>query len=244
MAWVYDLIFFYSACSLIFMLKWCWGTDFQALNSLAYSQKYPYKPINYFGPPQIFPTNYPNISHILPNLSLHKYFSYHYQNWATKLYCLYINSNLFILWAKHKKPNKTLLKGRCYMAPLKPVATQHPKVHCYMTLLQSPLLHSNILQNLKLFIKVNIILATIYKKLKYYFGNYSQNPNTTLVTIYKSPILFWQLFTKTQYYFGNFTKSPILFWQLLQRTQYYLATLYKKPNITLATFYQNPKPLG
>ena len=150
------------------------------------------------------------------------------------------------------------------MAPLKPIATQYPKVRCYMTLLQSPLLHSNILQNLKLFIKANIILATIYKKLKYYFGNYSQNPNTTLVTIYKSPILFWQLFTKMpKYYFGNYLQKPniilvtlqkaqyyfgkkgsILFWQLLQKTQYYLATIYKKPNITLATFYRNPKPLG
>ena len=192
---------------------------------------------------QIFPTYYPTcaltniphiitqlrpsqivpiISHILPNLSLHKYFSYHYQNWATKLYCLYINSNLFILWGKHKKPNKTLLKGRCYMAPLKPVATQHPKVHCYVTLLQSPLLHSNILQNLKLFIKVNIILATIYKKLKYYFGNYSQNPNTTLVTIYKSPILFWQLFTKMpKYYFGNYIQKPNIILVTLQKAQYY-----------------------
>ena len=196
--------------------------------------------ITQLGPSQIVPI----ISHILPNLSLHKYFSDHYQNWTTKLYCLYISSNLFILWAKHKKPNKTLLKTHCYIASLKSVATWHPKVHCYTTLLQNPLLHINILQNLKLFIKANIILAIIYKKLKYYFGNYTQNPNTTLATIYKSPILFWQLFTKTQYYFGNFTKSPILFWQLLQRTQYYLATLYKKPNITLATFYQNPKPLG
>ena len=66
------------------------------------------------------------------------------------------------------------------MAPLKPVATQHPKVHCYMTLLQSPLLHSNILQNLKLFIKVNIILATIYK-----------SSNTILATIHKTQILLW-----------------------------------------------------
>ena len=161
----------------------------------------------------------PIISHILPNLSLHKYFSYHYQNWATKLYCLYINSNLFILWAKHKKPNKTLLKARCYMAPLKPVATQYPKVRCYITLLQSPLLHNNILQNLKLFIKANIILATIYKKLKYYFGNYSQNPNTTLVTIYKSPILFWQLFTKMpKYYFGNYLQKPNTIWQLFTKS--------------------------
>ena len=38
-----------------------------------------------------------------------------------------------------------------------------------------------------------------------------KNPNTTLAPIYKSPILFWQLFTKAQ----------ILFWQLFIKVQYY-----------------------
>ena len=60
----------------------CWGTIFQVLISLAHSLKYPYKPINYFGPPQIFPTYYPNISHILSNLGSHKYSPYYYPIWA------------------------------------------------------------------------------------------------------------------------------------------------------------------
>ena len=66
----------------------------QARISLAHSLKYPYKPINYFGPPQIFPTYYPNTFHILPkhfpmllpNLGLHKYYpiflTYYYLTWA------------------------------------------------------------------------------------------------------------------------------------------------------------------
>ena len=157
---------------------------------LVYSQKYSYKLINYFKPPQIFPTNYPNIphiitqlgpsqilpiiSHILPNLGSHRYFlyyptcafSYHYQKWATKLCHLYKSPNSFTLWAKPKKPNKTLLqssllygtsKTRYYMASLKLVATWQPKVRCYTAFLQSPLLHGNI------FTKIS---------------NYLQKPNT------------------------------------------------------------------
>ena len=58
-------------------------------------------PINYSGPSQIFS--------ILPNLGPQKYLSYHYQNWATKLCHLYKSPNPFTLWAKPKKPNKTLL---------------------------------------------------------------------------------------------------------------------------------------
>ena len=58
-------------------------------------------PINYFGPSQIF--------FILPSLGPHKYLSYHYQNWATKLCHLYKSPNSFTLWANPKKPNKTLL---------------------------------------------------------------------------------------------------------------------------------------
>jgi len=67
---------------LVYMLKVYWGTIFQVLISLAHSIKYPYKPINYFVPPQIFPTYYPNISHMLPNLGSHKYSSYNYPTWA------------------------------------------------------------------------------------------------------------------------------------------------------------------
>jgi len=120
---------------------------------------------------------------------------------------------------------------------IKPVATQQYFTKS-QTIYKSPILFW------QLFTKSsNTILATIHK-----------NPNTTLATIYKSPILFWQLFTKKlKYYFGNylqniilatFTKSPILYWQLLQKMQYHLATIYKKPNITLTTFYRNPKLLG
>ena len=75
-------------------------------------------------------------SQILPNLGLHKYFSHHYQNWVTKFCHLYKSPNSFTLWAKPKKPNKTLLKARCYTAPLKPVVTWHLKVCCYTTSLK------------------------------------------------------------------------------------------------------------
>ena len=77
-------------------------------------------PINNFGPSQIFLI-------LLPNLGPHKYLSYHYQNWVTKLYHLYKNSNSFILWAKPKKPNKTLYKAHCYTTP-------YYKDHCNTTL--------------------------------------------------------------------------------------------------------------
>ena len=40
----------------------------------------------------------------------------------------------------------------------------------------------------------NLILATIYKKPKYYSGNFLQKPNIILATIYK----------KFKYYFGTF----------------------------------------
>ena len=81
-----------------------------------------------------------------------------------------------------------------------------------MALLLSLLLHGNIFTKFQTIYKSpKTILATIYKKLKYYFGNYLQKPNIVLATIYKSPILFWQLFTKAQ----------ILFWQLFTKGQYY-----------------------
>ena len=117
-------------------------------NFIGHSQKYPYKLINYIvnyiGPPQIFRTCYPNTSHklpkyftmLLPNLGLQKYFSHHYQNWVTKFCHLYKSPNSFTLLAKPKKPNKTLLKVRCYTVPLKPVVTWHLKVCCYTTSLK------------------------------------------------------------------------------------------------------------
>ena len=84
-------------------------------------------------------------------------------------------------------------------------------------------------------IKPNIILATLYKKPKYYFGNFYK----------KVQILFWQLLQKAQYYFGN----------VIQKTQCYFGNFYKKPNTILAPFTKslilfwqflskNPKLLG
>ena len=136
--------------------------NFLGPNFIGHSQKYPYKPINYFGPCkyfqhiiQILPTYYSNISPcyyptwaltnitqlglsqifaILANLSLHKYFSYYYQNWAIKFCHLYKSPNSFTLWAKPKKPNKTHLKACCCTAPLKPVITWHLKACCYVDL--------------------------------------------------------------------------------------------------------------
>ena len=59
----------------------------------------------------------------------------------------------------------------------------------------------------------NLILATIYKKPKYYFGNYFQ----------KAQILFWQLLQKAQYYFGIFyQENP----KLLDKQLF-----YQSPNI-------------
>ena len=77
---------------------------------------------------QIFPI-------LLPNLGPHKYFSYHYQNWTTKLYHLYKGPHSFILWAKSKKP-KHSYQAHCYTTLI--------KAHCYMTLLQSPLLQETL----------------------------------------------------------------------------------------------------
>ena len=85
-------------------------------------------------------------------------------------------------------------KACCYTALLKLVAIQHLKAHCYTTLLQSLLLHGNIFHK----------ISNCLQKPKYYLGNYLQNPNIILATIYKSRMLFWQLFTKNPNYFGNF----------------------------------------
>ena len=85
-------------------------------------------------------------------------------------------------------------KACCYTALLKLVAIRHLKAHCYTTLLQSLLLHGNIFHK----------ISNCLQKPKYYLGNYLQNPNIILATIYKSRMLFWQLFTKNPNYFGNF----------------------------------------
>ena len=160
-----------------------------------------------------------NITHYIPHITQlglsHKYLSYHYQNWATKLYHLYKKPKLIYLVGKIQKAQQNSLTN--------PVATWHPKAYCYMALLQtrcytalllSPLLHGNIFTKSQ----------TSYKKPKYYFGNYLQ----------KAQILFWQFFTKAQYYFSNYLqkpniilattyKSPILSCNYLQKPKYYLA---------------------
>lgn len=118
-----------------------------------FTKKYPYKPINYFGPhkcflhtyhilPKYSPYYYPtwaptNISHIsLINYlgPSHKYYPLYptyyptwvftkiiiilLPNWATKLYYLHQKSpNSFTLWAKPKKPNKTLCSGAFFGYP-------------------------------------------------------------------------------------------------------------------------------
>ena len=157
---------------------------------------------------------------MLPNLGLYKYILYYYQKWAAKLCHLYKSPNSFTLWAKPKKPNKTLLQSPLLHGTLtKSIATQHSYKACCYTVI--------------FFTKSQNII----KKPKCYFGNYLQktqtlfwqlftkSPNTILATFYKSPILFWQLFTKslntilahsikkTQNYWANnySTKAQIIF---------------------------------
>ena len=99
----------------------------QAPKIILVPHKY-FQHITQLGLSQIFPI-------LLQNLGLHKYFSYHYQKWTTKLYHLYKGPNSFILWAKSKKP-KHSYQVHCYMTLL--------KAYCYITLLQSPLLHNTL----------------------------------------------------------------------------------------------------
>ena len=140
-------------------------TVFQVLISLAHSPKYSYKSHKLFWAltniSHILPKYFSHIIQLvlsqifpilLPNLGPYKYFSYRYQNWVTKLYHLYKSPNSFIFWEKPKRPNKTPYKARCYMALL--------LNHCYMALLQCPLLYGTLakpiatrkffLQNLKI----------------------------------------------------------------------------------------------
>ena len=113
--------------------------------------------------------------------------------------------------------------------------------------LQSPLLHDNTLQNLKIiFHKAQILiwhlflqspnsyLASIFYKARILIWHlflqspnsnvalFLQSPNTNLALFYKAQILFWQFFHKAQ----------ILIWQL--SLQYF----YKSPNANLASILQ------
>ena len=120
---------------------------------LVYSQKYSYKLINYFKPPQIFPTNYPNIphiitqlgpsqilpiiSHILPNLGSHRYFLYYptcaHTNTSYTItknglqnYAISIKAQTHLPCGQNpKSPTKLSFRAHCYMTPLKPITTWH-----------------------------------------------------------------------------------------------------------------------
>ena len=80
-----------------------------------------YKPHKLFWVPQIFPILSPNKFFVLlPKLGPHKYFSYHYQNWAIKLYYLYKKLKLIYQY-------DNLYKVRCHMTSItKPIATRYP----------------------------------------------------------------------------------------------------------------------
>ena len=121
-----------------------------------------------------------------------KYLSYYYQN--AKLGHKIILSprkspKSFNLWAKLKKPNKTLLwslllhdivKTRCYIAPL--------KARCYTALLK-------------------LVATRYFLKAHYYTAIFLQN-------LTKSKCYFGTYFTKLKCYFGTyFIKAQILFWQ-------------------------------
>ena len=226
-----------------FLVENCEGTNLQARISLAHSLKYPYKPINYFGPPQIFPTYYPNTFHILPkyfpmllpNLGLHKYYpislTYYYPTWAptntyhtiTKIgpqnYIISIKAQTHLPCGQNpKSPTKLSYKIRCYSASLKHITTWHLKVRCYTTPLKS-------IATQQYFYKITNYL----QKSKYYFGNFYK----------KNSILFCNFYKKDQYNFGNFynepntiwqlfTKSPIFFWQLFTKAQYYFGNYLQK----------------
>jgi len=179
-------------------------------------------------------------------------------------------------------------KAYCYMTLLKPVATWHPyKVCCYTTLLQNSLLHDTFtkpvttqhpkvccyttpLTKLVATLLLSSLLhgntftksQTIYKKPKYYFGNYLQkpkyyfgnylqkkSPNTILATIYESPntilatisksqILFWQPFIETQI----LLKVQVLFLAIFYQKPKFdkILQILKSPNTILAKFYKSP----
>ena len=103
------LPFFGALLKLLILFPW---SD----RRLTHGDSQNYNATKYFRSLQMF-------SILLLKLYPQKYFTYHYQCWATKLCHLNKSPYPFILWAKSKKPNKFIIKP----------ATRHP--------LQSPLLH-------------------------------------------------------------------------------------------------------
>ena len=82
-------------------------------------------------------------------------------------------------------------------------------------------------------------MATIYKKHKYYFGNYLQKAQYNFGNSYKKPNIILATFTKkSNIILETFIKSPILFWQL------YFGIFYKKQKnpklLDKQLFYQSP----
>ena len=119
-----------------------WGTKFQALISLAYSLKYSYNLINYFGPTQIFPKYFSLItqifSHIRPKNYFgpsHKYYPLYptyYPTWA-------LTQILIIPWPKlGHKIIPSLQKAQTHLP-----CEQNPKSPTKLSL-QSTLLHGTL----------------------------------------------------------------------------------------------------
>ena len=88
--------------------------------------------------------------------------------------------------------------------------------------LQSPLLHDNTLQNLKIiFYKAQILIWHLF----------SQSPNSYLALFHKAQIPIWHYFSKPKFSFGiYFYKAQILIWHLFsQSPNSYLASIFTKP---------------
>ena len=140
----------------------------------------------------------------------------------------------------HDASKSPLLHGT-----LKPVATQHPKVHYYMALLQSQLLHGTLKLVVTRHPKARCHMTIFFYKISNYLQKaqilfwqlFTKDPNIILVTIYKSSILFWQLFTKSSNtILAPSIKKPKTIGQtiILPKPKYYLAKeLYyaKKPKL-------------
>ena len=94
--------------------------------------------------------------------------------------------------------------------------------------LQSPLLHGNTLQNLKIiFYKVQILIWLLFfTKPEFLFGIYFHKAQI-LIWHYKAQILSWQFLHKAQ----------ILIWRSSLRY------FYKSPNANLASILQKPKTI-
>ena len=133
----------------------------------------------------------PIIAHILPNLDFHKNTHHITIKVGLQNYIIPTQSpTSFGLWAKPKESSKFQKShydvANYDVANSKSLTTMWliPKPTTMRHYLQSPLLHGNTLQNLK-------IIST---KPKFLFGIY----------FHKAQILIWHYFIKPKYYFGNY----------------------------------------